>query len=178
MEGSISIDNQNTNPVVQTENTDPNIGQDEKTNSDIDNLSDANIAHEEQGDLGEKISNIAEDDISITDSESVAAENIILEQHDYIYETADAQMEIVLLYTQGEMGKCEFYVNYYDENGNIVNEKYTGTFAEGREQEGMMDLDIDGVTESIPYYHDYDWDLEIDCLVLVAEGKEIYFEEL
>ncbi len=176
-ERSISFDDQSSSHV-QTESIGSDIGQDDNPNSDVDISINEKVTPKDQDDLQEKISSIAENDSSNVDSESELENNSILEQHDYIFESSDAQMEIVLSYTQSEMGTCEFYVNYYDENGNVVNDEYYGTFAEGREGEGMLDLDIDGVTESIPYYYDYDEDIDIVYLVLVVEGKEIYFEGL
>lgn len=124
---------------------------------------------EENQDTGESFDAMDED----ADGEKSLGDEIF-ETHDYILEADDGQMEVVLEYTLSRGGYCEFYINYYDEDGNVVNDEYSGIFSEGREGEGVLDLE--GASETISYYYDYSTNPV--SLVLITDYGEFYLTEM
>lgn len=152
----------------EKQDTEDNKALNDTTSSDNDTInSDKDMANSDNDNLYE--SNTQSAGNNSTESE-------IIEEEDYVLESDDGQMEVVLSYTFGRGGTCEFYANYYDDDGNVVNDKYDGTFAETKEGEGTLDFEEKGV--SIPYHYDYDTDTETQLLVLDIDGEEWYLEKI
>lgn len=102
------------------------------------------------------------DDSEVTDSYS----------SDYILEENDRQIELVLTSTGNRMGDFELYVNYYDEDGNVVNNEYSGIYSEGTSGEGVLELADDDQT--IDYY--YDNTTDPTSIVMYINGEELRLE--
>lgn len=162
----------NLNSQIESESTD-SVGDSDGELSSDRSTQESNYQNNDSQDVLEEPDY---NDNNNDDGQKDSVEDEILEQHDYVSESADGQAEVVLSYTSSRMGKCELYVNYYDDSGNVVNDEYYGTFGENREGEGVLELE--GKSETIPYRFDYDPDTGTAYLVLVNDGQELYLAEI
>ena len=74
------------------------------------------------------------------------------ELHDFVTEDAEFEIELSLTYTRMFCGRFDFYVNYYDETGSVVNDHYTGVFDEDMSGNGILKFDTG---EKFEYTVDY-----------------------
>ena len=130
-----------TSTVQAVESYVPDV--EEETDISSDSISD-------DSDL--ETDDIIQEDNTVDESKYDACDDFEPELHDFITEDSDYEIELALTYTRVLCGRFDLYANYYDANGNLVNEHETGVFDEDLDGNGIIKFDGGGEGN---YYVDY-----------------------
>lgn len=93
-----------------------------------------------------------QEDTTVDESKYDACDDFEPELHDFVTEESDYEIELALTYTRLLCGRFDLYANYYDQDGNLVNEHETGVFDEELSGNGVIKFDTG---EEGSYYVDY-----------------------